>query len=64
MFVTPPAGSVTSEAGVATGIPAIAGFRLGIGTVVEIGLSGFGERLPDDIDAQDLLARLWRLLDA
>jgi hypothetical protein len=62
--ILPPAGVADSLAGVAEGYPSIAGFRLGRGSVVEIGIENFGAALGDNVDAQELVGRLWRLLSA
>jgi FlgD Ig-like domain len=51
-----------SAAGVGGGTAAIAGYRLGHGVVVEIGLVGFGQSLARNVDAQELIARLWQVL--
>jgi hypothetical protein len=51
-----------SAAGVGGGAAAIAGYRLGHGIVVEIGLVGFGASLARNVDAQELIARLWQVL--
>jgi hypothetical protein len=52
----------TSLAGVATGAPAITAFRDGRGTVVEVGLPRFASSLQHNVDAQELLGRVWKLL--
>jgi hypothetical protein len=59
--IQPPAGAAASLAGVADGYPSIAGFRLGRGTVVEIGVGNFGAALAHNVDAQELVGRLWQL---
>jgi hypothetical protein len=63
--IDPPAGSSsaqTSLAGIGAGAPDITGFRDGRGTVVEIGLPQFSSALTRNVDAQELLASLWKLL--
>jgi hypothetical protein len=60
--IQPPAGVPESLAGVADGYPSIAGFRLDHGTVVEIGVHDFGAALRHNVDAQELIGRLWPLL--
>jgi hypothetical protein len=55
-------GGPASEAGATKAAPAIVGYRLGSGTVVEIGLVGFGSSLRDNVDAQELITRLWQVL--
>ena len=61
LSVTPPA-TVASEAGVSTAEPAIIGYRLGRGIVIDIGLPGFGTSLARNFDAQQLLGRIWSVL--
>jgi hypothetical protein len=59
----PESAKVLSEAGTAaTPQPAIAGYSLGKGMVVDVGLVGFGSSLQHNVDGQDLLARLWAVL--
>ncbi len=63
--INPPsgtAGSAVSAAGVAAGQSNITGFQDGRGKVVEVGLPGFATSLAHNVDAQELLARLWKLL--
>lgn len=62
--ITPPNGVPASLAGTTNGTPSITGFRLGHGTVVEVGLPGFAARLSADFDAQQLLQRAWQLLSS
>jgi hypothetical protein len=59
--LAPPA-KLVSSAGVSTATPSIAGFDLGRGVVVEIGLVGFGDSLRHDVDSQALISRLWTVL--
>lgn len=56
------AGPVASAAGASSTAPSIIGFRLGRGTVIEVGLPGFGSSLSGNFDARELLARIWSLL--
>jgi hypothetical protein len=56
--LAPPA-KLASSAGVSPRSPSIAGFDLGRGVVVEIGLVGFGASLKHDVDSQALIGRLW-----
>ena len=51
-----------SEAGVSPTAPAIVGYHLGRGTVVDIGLPGFGSRLAHDVDATELVNQVWTVL--
>lgn len=63
--INPPAGtagSAVSAAGVAAGQSNITGFHDGRGSVVEIGLPEFATSLAHNVDAQELMARLWKLL--
>jgi hypothetical protein len=60
--VSAPAQPIASAAGAGSGGPAIAGFSLGRGIVVEIGLPGFGSSLAGNVDAQELVSRLWKVL--
>jgi hypothetical protein len=56
-------GAVASEAGATTNSPSIVGYRLGHGTVVDIGLIGFGASLVhNNVDAQELTNSLWQML--
>jgi hypothetical protein len=57
-----PAGKLLSAAGPSSGSAAIAGWRLGHGIVVEIGIAGFGSGLSGSVDAQELVRRLWTIL--
>jgi hypothetical protein len=57
-----PSGPVGSLAGVAPQAPAISGFRLGSGAVVEVGLPKFGASLAGNVTGQALMAGAWRLL--
>ena len=54
--------SIASAAGVSTGQPAIVGYRLGRGIVVDIGLPGFAGSLAGSFDARQLLARIWAVV--
>jgi FlgD Ig-like domain len=60
--VAPPAGPIASSAGTSTSTQSIIGFPLARGTVVEIGLVGFGSSLAHNIGAQELVSRLWTVL--
>ena len=55
-------GQVASEAGATTSAPSIVGYRLERGTVVDIGLIGFGSALAHNVDAQELTNSLWKML--
>jgi len=61
-LITPPNGVPTSLAGTADGTPTITGFRVGTGTVVEVGLPGFNASLTGNVDSQELFDRIWQLL--
>ncbi|MGI8507160.1 MAG: hypothetical protein ACR2MK_10255 [Solirubrobacteraceae bacterium] len=54
---------VSSAAGVASTQPAIIGYRLGRGIVIDVGLPGFGSSLAHNFDAQQLLDRIWSVLE-
>jgi hypothetical protein len=59
---SPPAAQIVSAAGTTDTAPAIVGYRLGHGIVVEVGLPGFGQSLAHNVDAQELTRRLWTIL--
>jgi hypothetical protein len=58
---TPPA-RLLSAAGATATSPSIIGYATGRGVVVDIGLPGFGSILPHNVDAQELIGRLWKVL--
>jgi hypothetical protein len=60
--VVAPAQPLSAAAGVSQSSPAIAGYRLGRGTVVDIGLVGFGSSVAHSVDEQELTRRLWTVL--
>ena len=51
-----------SAAGVSPATPAVIGYALGKGDVVDVGLPGFGARLAHNVSAQALVDGAWRLL--
>ncbi len=53
---------VASEAGPSSSEPAIIAYHLGRGIVIDIGLPGFGSSLTRNFDAQQLVARIWKVL--
>ncbi len=55
-------GKVMSSAGVTNDALAVVGYDLGRGTVVDVGLVNFGSRLAHNIDAQELVDGVWKLL--
>jgi hypothetical protein len=55
-------GGASSAVGATTNAPVIVGYHLGRGTVVQIGLAGFGSSLRNNVDAQELIIRLWQVL--
>ena len=55
-------GEILSEAGISDTNPSIVGYRLDRGLVVDVGLVGFGSRLARNIDAKELVNRLWQVL--
>ncbi len=59
-----PAGSETvSAAGTSSQTPSIIGFGLGRGAVVEAGVPDFGSQVARRVDFQELLTRVWALLN-
>ncbi|HEY2160324.1 MAG TPA: FlgD immunoglobulin-like domain containing protein [Solirubrobacteraceae bacterium] len=61
-FAQRPGTSFSTEAGVSPTAPAIVGYRLGRGTVVDVGLPGFASYLARDLDARELLGQAWTVL--
>ncbi len=59
-----PPGRLASAAGTSDSTQSIVGYHLGNGIVVDIGLGGFGTSLRHNVDAQELIARLWKVLGA
>jgi hypothetical protein len=57
-----PGQEIVSAAGTSDTSAAIAGYRLGRGIVVDIGLVGFGPSLAGSVDAQELTHQLWKVL--
>lgn len=55
-------GQIVSQAGLSTTSSAVVAYRLGRGTVLDIGLPGFGSALAHDVDAKELWNRLWTVL--
>ena len=55
-------GQIESKAGATTNAPSIVGYRLGRGVVVDVGLVGFGSKLAHNVDAQELVDGIWKLL--
>jgi hypothetical protein len=53
---------IASEAGVSPAMPAVIGYRLGRGIVVDVGLPGFALSLAHNIDGQELLSGIYRVL--
>jgi hypothetical protein len=51
-----------SAAGVSNRSPAVIGYGLGHGIVVDIGLPGFASTLAHEVEAKELLGRVWSLL--
>lgn len=51
-----------SAAGTANSAPAIVGYELGRGAVIDIGVVGFGSSLAHSVDARKLVARVWAVL--
>ena len=61
LSVTPP-GRVQSSAAPVGGSPAIVGYGLGGGTVVDLGVPGFGAALFRDASAQRLIGQIWTVV--
>jgi flagellar hook assembly protein FlgD len=59
--VQAPARLLTSV-GVSAGTPAVIGYALGRGAVVDVGLPGFGSALSHNVTAQGFVGRVWALL--
>jgi hypothetical protein len=59
--VQAPAHLLTS-AGVSPSTPAVIGYALGRGTVVDVGLPGFGSALAHNVTAQGFVGRVWTQL--
>jgi hypothetical protein len=57
-----PPERIESAAGTSSRSPSIIGYRLGKGIVVNIGLVGFGSSLVHNVDARELVSRLWTVL--
>jgi flagellar hook assembly protein FlgD len=55
-----PPGRLLTSVGVSAQSPAVIGYALGRGAVVDVGLPGFGAALAHNVTAQDLVARAWR----
>jgi hypothetical protein len=60
--VLQPPRPALSSAGTSDQTLSIVGFGSGRGTVVEIGLPGFGSSLAGNVDAQEFVGRLWSVL--
>ncbi len=50
---------IASEAGVSAGAAAVIGYRLGRGSVIDVGLPGFASTLAHNFDGRQLLDRIW-----
>ena len=53
---------ILSSAGTTSSTPTIVAYSLGKGVVVDIGLVGFGSSVAHNVDAKELLMRLWQVL--
>ncbi len=60
--ITPPPSNTLSEAATSTAGPSIVGYQLGKGVVVDIGLVSFGSSLASNVDAKELISRVWTVL--
>jgi hypothetical protein len=56
------AGGHYSTAGTSSTTTSIVGFKGGRGTVVEVGLPGFGTSLAHNVDAQEFVRQVWTVL--
>jgi hypothetical protein len=63
-FTVAAPAQLLSAAGATPSAPSIVAYRLGGGTVVDIGLPGFGAGLNHNVDAQELMSRIWKVLGA
>jgi hypothetical protein len=63
MTVTAP-GQLLSDAAAGSAPPSIVGYQLGVGTVIDIGLQGFGSTLGRRPDARKLIDRIWTVLSS
>jgi len=54
--------TVASAAGTTSNSSAIIGYRLGGGTVIDVGIVGFASRLAHSADAQEILRRIWTVI--
>jgi hypothetical protein len=62
-FATPqPPARLLSSLGVSSMSPAVIGYSLGRGVVVDIGLPGFAASLSHNVEAKELLSSVWSLL--
>jgi flagellar hook assembly protein FlgD len=59
--VQAPARLLTSV-GISAQSPALIGYRLGRGAVVDVGLPGFGKVVAHDVTAKDLVTHVWEFL--
>jgi flagellar hook assembly protein FlgD len=59
--VAAPAKLLTS-AGIAPSSPSVIGYSLGNGAVVDVGLVGFGQKVGSNVNAQELIRRVWTFL--
>lgn len=54
--------TIASAAGTTSNSSAIIGYRLGRGTVIDVGIVGFASRLAHSADAQEILRQIWRVI--
>lgn len=54
--------TIASAAGTTSTSSAIIGYRLGRGTVIDVGIVGFASRLAHSVDAQEILRRIWTVI--
>jgi hypothetical protein len=59
--ISPPTPAL-SQAGAGKSSPSIVAYRVGRGVVIDIGIAGFGSSLAHNVNAKELVSRLWMLL--
>ncbi len=55
-------GQIASRAVTSSGAQPIVGYRLGRGVVIDVALKGFASSLAGNVDAQEVLSRIWTVL--
>jgi hypothetical protein len=57
-------GQISSQAVTSSGDAPIVGYQLGRGLVVDVGLESFASSLARNVDAQELLSRIWTVVSS